>query len=800
MKVPLSWLKDYIAIEQSPSEISEILTMLGLEVEAIESFSPSFTDVVVGKVVGSEKHPDADQLQIASVSDGEQVYQVVCAAPNCREGLVTAFCRIGGSLEEEDGKSFHVKKAKIRGVESFGMLCSGKELRVSEDYNRILELPDNFAVGSDLTEFYSDDILDIAITPNLGHCASMLGVARELSAALGLPHTRPEGHVKENSAQKIQDLATVKVHDVDLCPRYACRVIEGVKVRPSPMWLQQKLTHAGIRPVNNIVDVTNFVLMETGHPLHAFDFDRLEGGQIHVRKADAGEKIKTLDGKKRTLCEGFLLICDQSRPVALAGVMGGEETEVSEKTVNILLESAYFDPGTIRKASKHYGLSSDASRRFERGCDPNQVILSLERATSIIQEIAGGSACKGIIDVKQSEFEPQRIPCRVARTNEILGIQLSPGEIEEVFKRLGFHYTWTGAEILNVEVPTYRADVSGEIDLIEEVARIYGYDKIPKELALYCMSQAPHSPIFLFERLVRERIVAEGLQEILTCDLISPTQVALVEDDVIPKEFVIKVMNPTSIDQSVLRPSLMPGMLQVVKYNLDRQIQNLSLFEIGRIHFHEEEQYKEQSVAGIMMTGDVRPHHCEEKTREVDFYDLKGILENIMRSLLVGPCDFKTSDLHIFHPGRQASLIVEGVVVATLGELHPSITRLLDINQRVYYAEFNLHDLMQVRRTQTKMESIPQFPCSVRDWTVTMVEEEPVESVFKAVRSLDSKLLEDVQLIVIYRSDRIGGNLKNVTFRFVYRDTKKTVSQEEVDREHSRLTQETSKLLGKAVI
>jgi len=800
MKVPFSWLKDYIALDKSPSEIAEILTMQGLEVESIESFSPTFKNVVVGKVVGCEKHPNADQLQVAAVTDGDQVYQVICGAPNCREGLVTAFCRIGGSLEDEEGKVFQVKKAKIRGVESFGMLCSPKELQISNDHSQIIELPGDVTVGADMTDFYSDHVLDIAITPNLGHCANMIGVARELSAVLGVPYQRPEGKPREDSGTKTENLLTIQVHDFEKCPRYSCRIIEGVKVGPSPMWLQEKLTHAGIRPVNNIVDVTNFVLMETGQPLHAFDFDKIQGQQIHVRSAKEGEATKTLDGKNRTLCEGFIVICDQSRPVALAGVMGGEDSEVSDQTTRVLLESAYFEPGSIRKASKHYGLSSDASRRFERGCDPNQTVPSLQRATALIQEVAGGTVPQGIVDVKEKEFSPQIIHCRVAKTNEILGLLLSPGEVEEVFKKLEFSTSWADPETLSVEVPTYRADVSGEYDLIEEVARIYGYQNIPKEIALHRMSESPHSPIFLVERQVRERLVAEGLQEIITCDLVSPDQVKLIENEVIPTETVIQVMNPTSVDQSVLRPSLMPGMLQVVKYNLDRQIQNLSLFEVGRIHIKEGDQFKEQSVVGLLLTGDVRPHHSQEKTRDADFFDLKGMSENFLRSLCVNSPQFTKSDLHIFHPGRQASINVKGVVVATLGEVHPSITRKLGIGQRVYYAEFNLHDIMEVREGQKKMESVPQYPSSVRDWTITMVEEEPVESVFSAVKSLKSELLEEMTLTIIFRSERIGSHHKNVTFRFVYRDKAKTLSQEEVDAEHSRLTEETLKLLGKAVI
>jgi len=800
MKVPYSWLKDYISLEQPPSEIADLLTMQGLEVESIESFSPTFANVVVGKVVACEKHPNADQLKLASVTDGQEIYQVVCGAPNCREGLVTAFCRLDGSIEDDEGKVFRVKKAKIRGVESFGMLCSAKELKISEDHSQILELPKELPIGSDLSEFYSDHVLDIAITPNLGHCASLIGVARELSAVLGIPYKLPEGKVKENPEKKTGERVVVAVDDFEACPRYSCRLIEVVKIAPSPMWLQEKLTHAGIRPVNNVVDATNFVLLETGQPLHAFDFDKISGSEIHVRRARKGEALQTLDGKKRTLCEGMIVICDKSRPVALAGVMGGEDTEVSNQSVNVLLESAYFDPGSIRKASKHYALSSDASRRFERGCDPNQTIPSLERATALIQEIAGGTVPSGVVDVKKGEFKPQAIECRVRHANKILGLQLSPGEVEAVFKKLGFSTSWSDPEILAVEVPTYRADVSGEVDLIEEIARIYGYENIPKEMTSFRMSETPHSPIFIMERKVRNRMIAEGLQEIITCDLISPEQVKLIQDEVISEDSIIHVMNPTSQDQSVLRPSLMPGMLQVVQYNLDRQGQNLSLFEVGRIHIQEEDNYKEQSVAGIMLSGDVRPHHSGEQTRAADFFDLKGMTENILRSLTIAEARFKKSDFYIFHPGRQASILVGDVVIGSLGEVHPMIIRALGITQRVYYAELSLHDMMEVMKGQQKMKPIPQYPCSVRDWTITMIEEEPVESVFSAVRGLQSKLLEELELIMIFRSDRIGSHRKNVTFRFVYRDQQKTLSQEEVDQEHSHLTEETLKLLGKAVI
>jgi phenylalanyl-tRNA synthetase beta chain len=800
MKIPLSWLKKYIDIQQAPSEIAHTLTMLGLEVESVDSFSPSFDNVVIGEVTGCSKHPNADNLQVASVTDGEVLVQVVCGAPNCRKGLKTAFCRVGGTIEEESGKVFKVKKAKIRGVESFGMLCSEKELRLSEDHEKIIELPEDAETGADLKKLYEEDVLEVALTPNLGYTASLLGVARELSAALRIPYKRPDAKIVEESDTIAAEKVSVEIHDDEKCPRYACRLVENAAVGPSPLWLQQALGKVGIRSVNNIVDVTNYVLMEMGHPLHAFDFDKVDGGEIHVRAAKEGEVIKTLDEKNRTLQEGFLLICDKSQPIALAGVMGGFDSEVSGATVNVLIESAAFEPGIIRKASKHYGLISEASKRFERGCDPNNVLPALDRAAALMREVSGGKIAKGFIDEKKRDFKPQIISCRVGRTNDILGTRLSSGEVEDVFDRLGFSAEWKDSDTLEVEVPTYRVDVSGEIDLIEEVARIYGYDNIPKSAGRYVGSDTPHAPIFLFERKTRERLIAEGLQEILTCDLISPEQVKLVQEGAITEDLIIRVKNPSSLDQSVLRPSLMPGMLQVVKYNQDRQMLHLSAFEIGRVHFHKEDQFREQSAAGILLTGAAQPYYYKEKPRDVDFYDLKGIFENVMRALSVSGLEFVKSDLNAFHPGRQASAKVGDMTIATLGEIHPRVTREVGIAQKVYYAEFNLHDLLQVRAERKKMHEIPLYPSSSRDWTITMIEEEPVDSIFKAISSLGSNLLEDTFLLDIYRSERIGKGRKNVTIRLVYRSQDKTVSQQDVDQEHSRLTEETLKLLGKSVI
>jgi phenylalanyl-tRNA synthetase beta chain len=412
MRIPLSWIKEYIHIENTPEEIAKMLTMAGIEVDSYETIGSSFNGVVAATVVHVEKHPDADKLVVAKVRVGDETFQVVCGAPNCREGIITAFAPVGATLD--DG-AFTIKKSKLRGVDSFGMLCAADELQLSKEKNEgIMELPSGTKEGTPLKDLFGDTIFEISLTPNLGHCASVLGIARELSAATGLHVLRPLIALGETN-EPVQKSVEVKIIDIKGCPRYTCRVIQNVKVGPSPHWLKTRLEKCGLRSINNVVDVTNYVLLELGHPLHAFDLDRIEEKKIIVRKADDGEMFKTLDGKERTLKATDLVIADPKRPVAIAGVMGGLNSEVHEGTQHIALESAYFDPIAIRKTSKHLGLQSDSSKRFERGTDPNGLVTSLDRATQLIQKVAGGNVLKGIVDIKYTEFPPLNVPCRLSR-------------------------------------------------------------------------------------------------------------------------------------------------------------------------------------------------------------------------------------------------------------------------------------------------------------------------------------------------------------------------------------------------
>lgn len=783
MKAPLRWLKEFIDITQTPNQIGKILTSLGLEVDGIDRLQPGFSHVVIAKVLSTEPHPNADKLCIAQVSDGTETVQVVCGAPNCRPGIKTAFAKIGGEIGVGDAK-FKIKRAKIRGVESFGMLCSGKELGISNEEEGILEFPDVAKEGTELDDLYSDTIFEIGLTPNLSHCMSILGIARELKAALNLKLLPKEIQITETGSPF---KTTIEVIDKEGCPRYSARVVEGIKVGPSPDWLKQRLESVGIRPINNVVDVTNLVMMETGQPLHAFDLDKIKDNKIIVRSAQAGEKIVTLDGKERTLEAGMLLIADPKGPLAVAGVMGGQDSEVTDTTTRILIESAYFDPASIRKTAKKLGLSSDASKRFERGANPNQTVLSLDEASHMITQIAGGSIQSGKADIKAKNFDPKVIKCRLKRVNAILGTHISANEVENIFHRLGFETEWDGSDTFLVKVPTFRVDVLEEIDLIEEVARLYGYDNIEREPSRFEGSKMPHSPFFVFENEVRKKLIGEGLQEFITCDLIGPTALKVVQGNEDLKPNTIKVLNPVSVEQSFLRTSLMPGLLQVVKHNYDRESQEIAGFEVGRIHTRVGDKFEEETVVGIILSGNSNPTSYEPKPQEFDFRDLKGILENFLELLGVQKTSFRPSTNPALHPGRQAAIYVGGLEIGMFGEVHPQVARRLDVDARVLYGELNLADLMKVRLKDIKMKELSVFPASERDWTLTILEKASVQQVIDAIKSVPSNLLEAVYLSDMYRSSSLGADKKNATFHFVYRDAKGTIEQETVDKEHERI-------------
>lgn len=785
MKVPLSLLKEYLNYTQSPEELAQVLTLSGIEVDAIETMAPAFSGVVVGEVLATSKHPSADRLCVATVSDGKEEFQVVCGAANCRAGLKVAFAKIGATLPEAEGKTFKIKKGKLRDVESFGMLCAADELGLGTSEG-IMELSDAFEVGADFASYYTGIVLEVSLTPNLGHCMSILGLARDLAAQLGIPVVKKEFQLNEGQ-EPIENHFQVALIDKKQCPRYACRAVSGVQVGPSPEWLKNKVEACGVRSINNIVDVGNLVMLELGQPLHMFDSDKIDGKKIIITAQTEYKEMQTLDDAMRPIPPESLLICDAVKPLAFAGVMGGKSSAVTETTKNILIEAAYFSPQSIRKTTKMIGLRSDSSQRFEKGIDPNQVVYALDYAAYLLTQVAGGTTLKGVIDHKAHEFKEKHIPCRTHRVNELLGTQLSTGEIAELLGRLGIRAIEEQTHSLLLSVPTYRNDITTEIDLVEEVARVYGYNNIPKAHPKHISSTILNAPLYGIEKEMRLGLVAEGLQELMTCDLISPAQAEMTLENAMNKDAVIQVLHSHSVDQSVLRTTLLPGLLQVVKYNVDHGNPHIAGFEVGRVHFREADRFFEPSMAGIILYGKRTPYHFDPKPRDFDFFDLKGIVENMFAGFQIEEIEFEVSHLHNFHPLRQAKIKKGDTVLGVMGEVHPEHVATLDVPGRIFFAEINLCELMALIPKQRKVTDLPQFPGSEIDWTVTLDENVSIETIFKAIEQVPSRLLQKVEFLDLYKSEQIGKDKKNATFRFFYRDNEKTLAYEAVEKEHARI-------------
>lgn len=635
-----------------------------------------------------------------------------------------------------------------------------------------------------IEEKEGDFIFEIGLTPNLGHCMCVLGIARELSAVLQIPLKRKE-IVLEESNEKID--VSLKIEDREKCQRYSCRLVKNIQVGPSPQWLKKKLEHSGLRSINNVVDIGNLVMLECGQPLHMFDYDQVEGKTIVVRTGKG--MLQTLDEQERVIPEDALLICDKHKPLAFAGVMGGLSSAVTDQTMNVLIEAAQFTPQSVRKSCKNLNLRTDSSIRFERGIDPLYITSALDRASELLASVAGGEICRGMVEFIAQDYVPTILTLNTDRANRLLGTNLSLREIAMLLGRLEIEVLSEVENILKVQVPSYRNDLRAEIDLIEEVGIMFGFNNIARPIPRHASSTLSNAPLFQFEEEVRTKLVALGLQECLTCDLISPKLAEIAVENSLDSSMQIHVLHPASIDQSILRTSLLPGLLQVVKFNLDRQNQNIAAFEVGHIHFKDKENYFGEPAAGIILTGSVEPYHFENKPPKVDFFDLKGYVENILASIGIETAVFETSHLQNFHPGRQARIKVGDVTAGALGEVHPEHLRTLDIGQRVYYAELNLHDLLNLKRNVHRAAKINQFPGSERDWTITLEEKMPIGKVLSEIRSFPSTLVEHVFLLDLYKSDKIGKDRKNATFRIQYRDPTKTIEYQDVEDEHKRLLQ-----------
>ncbi|MCU7492479.1 MAG: phenylalanine--tRNA ligase subunit beta [Ignavibacteria bacterium] len=795
MKISLNWLKDYVDLEGiASSEIIDKLTISGLEVEDVEEKGAEFDNIVVGFVKEKKKHPNADKLSVCAVSTGAEEFNVVCGAPNVQAGQKVAFAKIGAVIPEG---GFKITKAKLRGEVSMGMICSEKELGLSDDHSGIMVLDNGFEPGTPLKEALGldDTVIEVAITPNRPDALSHIGVARDLAAIFNRKVKLPEVNVAE-AGERIEKLASVEIQDNAGCPRYTARVIRNVNVKESPNWLKKKLTSVGLRPINNIVDVTNFILHELGQPLHAFDLDRLEGQKIVVRRASDGETFTTLDSKERKLTSNDLMICDAEKPVAIAGVMGGENSEVTNATKNILLESAYFNPSSIRKTSKSLILSTDASYRYERGTDPNITPYAANRAMQLMAELAGGEVQTGTIDVYPEKIEPMHVTLRFNQIERILGFGVEKGEVKDILLNLGLKSVMEGESELTFEVPTFRPDIEREIDLIEEIARIYGYDRIPtvEKISITLSGKTDQSA---FKDTLRDAANGLGFYEIISNSLQSKEVASLTGSPV-------EMLNPLSVDMAALRTSLLPGALYAVAKNLNVGEKNLKLFEIGHVFNKlsegEIKSFKDFSETPDMMftvTGKADTVSWYSKERAYDIYDLKGIVNSFLEKICL---DNVLVDSYNLVENKNFEYIFEkkykDQVVGRGGLVRKDVLKKFDISQEVYCFEFNLSALAEIPVPQKRFKGLLKFPKVLRDCAFILDKNVTSQDVVGLIYKSSSNLLKKAELFDIFESRNLGPGKRSMAFSLEYYDENRTLKDEEVDKDFNRAVEAVIKQLN----
>lgn len=791
MRISLNWLQRYIEIPFKPEDLARRLTMVGLEVESIERLGKKYDKFFVGEVLEVAKHPNADKLTVCKVNVGDSIQQIVCGAPNVAPKQKVAVGLAGALVphnqHDPNGKPFQLSKVTLRGIESNGMICSAYELDMGEDKNGIMILDSKAKVGMPLAKYFGldDVVLEVGITPNRPDCLSHIGIAREVAAMTGKKMILPKFRIKE-SKRHISKFASVKIIDKINCPRYTARVLFGVEVGPSPKWMQDMLTAVGLRPVNNIVDITNFVLMEYGHPLHAFDYDKLDGHEIIVRSASQGERFVTLDHKERTLRSDTLMICDGAKPVAIAGVMGGLTSEISDATKNVLLESAYFKPQSIRKTSKAFGLSTDASQRFERGADPNATRWAADRAIALMQELSGGEVLRGVIDVYPKKIVPSVVNLRVQKTNEVLGTNLNEKKIVGFLKKLDIEAqrsTKKEGGTIQFRIPTNRPDLEREIDLIEEVARMFGYDNIETKTKS-SISFGEQPPEKNLSDAIRDWLIGRGFHEIVTNSMQDISIASLTGNN------FIKVANPISKDMEVLRTSLIPSMLQIICHNLFHGVKNLRLFELGTVYFQNPELKGKTWNNGIIeqnrlimaVSGQKEPLSWDKQPASLDLFDLKGEVEGLFRKIFLDK--FKFIPYSTTRTLTQSGLDIEinGVVRGDVGKVKPELLKRFEIEQDVFVVELTLDDIDSSMQRERKYQALPKYPSVMRDVALVIDEGVAVESLMQSVKEVGGPLLTSVELFDIYRGNQIAEGKKSCAFALEFRSEEKTLEQEEIDK------------------
>jgi phenylalanyl-tRNA synthetase beta chain len=803
MKVSLKWLRDYVDINLTVGELAGRLTMAGLEVRGIQTTGGAWDNVVVGEVMALDPHPNADRLRLATVNLGIERVTTVCGAPNINIGQKVAFANVGARLmDPHSGETMVLKPAQIRGVASEGMVCSEKELGISESHEGILVLSSDAPIGVPLGAYLGDIVLDLDITPNRPDCLSVIGIAREIAALTGERLRLPEIHYEETE-QSIDSFASVNIVDADMCPRYCASLITGIKIASSPSWLQQRLNSCGMRPINNVVDVTNYVMLEYGQPLHAFDYHKLRDRQIIVRRAKNGEAITTLDGSRRALGSEILVIADKEEAVAVAGIMGGLDSEVTDKTDSILLESANFNQAAIRRGCGRLQFQSEASLRFDKGLNSELPLLPLKRVTQLLLEFAGGRAARGIIDVYPGKSEPKLISLTTREMKRLSGLKISIDEILKVLNALGFGcLEGDSRSQISVSVPYWRSDIKYAVDLVEEVVRIIGYERIPmtrlgSPLPPQKSRLSPAARQSDLKEELGNTLTGFGFQEILTYSLVSLEKLQKLSPRLEVKVPPLKVANPMTRKQEYLRTSLRSGVLATLAYNQKFEQAGIRLFEIGKLFLPRgKELPEERDMLCAVLSGPRAELSWQADREPVDFFDAKGVVENLLNRLGL-KASFENSDDEGLFPGRGADIVVADDRVGTIGELHPKVVQAFELFNSAFLIEIDLEKLLTKTTVTKEYESIPRFPSVARDMALVVDEQVSYRRVEEIIQSFP--LVTKVTLFDLYRGEQIPAGKKSFAIRAVYQSPDHTLTDAEVDGTQEQMLTRLHQELGTAL-
>jgi len=804
MKVPVSWLKEYVSIDLPLKKLAERLTMAGSEVKGIQEAGGSWKNIFVGQIVDIKPHPNADRLSLVTVDLATEQLTVVCGAPNLKLGDKVAFARVGAELiDGHSGQRVILKPARIRGVDSGGMVCSEKELAISDRHEDIMVLPPEAPVGARLTR---SAILDLDITPNRPDLLSVIGIAREVAALTGQKPTIAEATYEEKGAA-IEKKISVEIVDTDLCPRYCCSLINGIKIGDSPEWLKSRLSACGLRPINNIVDITNYVMLEYGQPLHAFDYDRIRGKRIIVRRASAAETIVSLEGVQRVLDGDMLVIADMERAIAIAGVMGGANSEVDQETSSILLESANFNPASIHYTSHRLRLASEAAMRFERGIGPELPLPAIKRATQLILELAGGKVAQGIVDAYPGKKQPKAILLSQNRVRAVLGVDISINQVARVLTSLGC--SWTPemidefedfglgevSEEIRVYPPYWRSDLNLDVDLIEEVARIIGYDRIPVAMLAHPLPQQDPEPNITLKQRVSQSLTGYGFQEVITYSLTSLEVLKrLWPESNSPEPMPLRVANPMTIDQEYLRTTLRANLLEAVAGNRRHEEGGIRLFELGRVFLPRPGDLPDEpEVLCAVLSGSSLEKSWPAEGKPFDFFDAKGVVESLLGQLGV-TADFEVGNDKGLRPGSQAIIVVAGDRLGVVGQFHPRVSQAFDISGPVYLFELNLTALLPHTLSHKGYQPIARYPAIVRDIAIIVDVGVTHRQVNKVIKGFS--LVKQVTLFDVYSGKPVPTGRKSLAYRLTFQSPSHTLTDEEADRVQQQILDRLSTELG----